>query len=344
MGAKQGNGSAGTGELIEWNSGVREMLKPQPVSPPSHTMRPHVLIIDDDQSQVDELASLVASLGFSYVTAANGLEGLSHIQQNANIGILLLDVFMPEINGLDILKRLRNAYYRRRNLQCVLLSGTPQFDHVVEGLERGAISFLIKPVTYLDLKGQLAKAAVRYEEARYDDAAPLEQGFRECLTSLGEVLLQIRRIETIRDEGLAPDPVGLLKTLSLGFGERTYGAPSEHALNDKTYQGNTLANFVNAAKLFTNVQIALENLNLSPETLRILIEIVVAKVKGQALPVSALCHAASVPQTTALRRIDELARKGLIEKSADQKDGRRLLVTLTPQGVSRLSQVGALFR
>lgn len=320
------------------------MSKPELSNQSFSIRRPDVLIIDDDQSQTDELMPLVSSLGFNCVTAVSGLDGLAQIQQNPNIGIVLLDVFMPEINGLDVLKRLGNAYYRRRNLQCLLLTGSPQFDHVIEGLEQGAISFLIKPVTYIDLKSRLTKASIRYEELRGNSDIPLDQGFRERLTSLAEVLLQLRKIKANQNDEFVSGSVGLLQTLSSELGERIGEPQLGRPTDNKTNPDNMLTDFVSVAKLFSGVQAALENLNLGQETLRILVEIVVAQLKNQALPVGALCHAASIPQTTALRRIEELTRKGLIEKSADQKDGRRLLVTLTAQGVSRLSQVGALFR
>ncbi len=56
--------------------------------------------------------------------------------------------------------------------------------------------------------------------------------------------------------------------------------------------------------------------------------------QGNAMPVSCLCAASAVPQSTALRWIDTLANAGLIERRLDTKDGRRILVDLTPDAAN----------
>ena len=68
----------------------------------------------------------------------------------------------------------------------------------------------------------------------------------------------------------------------------------------------------------------------------ILLDLMDARLKGQPVPISSLCLAADVPATTALRRIQSLCRRGLIVRTADPADRRRVLIQLTRETETRL--------
>jgi hypothetical protein len=70
-----------------------------------------------------------------------------------------------------------------------------------------------------------------------------------------------------------------------------------------------------------------------------LLDLVIANEEGQQLPVSCLCHAAGVPHTTALRTLDRLERRGLITRTPDPHDHRRILVTATPETLDRVRTI-----
>ena len=73
----------------------------------------------------------------------------------------------------------------------------------------------------------------------------------------------------------------------------------------------------------------------------ILLELYAARLGQQKIPVGALCEAAAVPATTALRWISQLESKGLIERKADPMDGRRFHLSLSEAG---LEAMGGYFR
>lgn len=64
-----------------------------------------------------------------------------------------------------------------------------------------------------------------------------------------------------------------------------------------------------------------------------LLHLFVNAERGQSVPVSCLCAASAVPQSTALRWIETLANAGLVDRRPDSKDGRRIPVSLTPEAV-----------
>jgi DNA-binding MarR family transcriptional regulator len=67
-----------------------------------------------------------------------------------------------------------------------------------------------------------------------------------------------------------------------------------------------------------------------------LLDLMTARIEGKPVPISNLCLAAEVPTTTALRWINDLCRRGLIVRTADRHDRRRVLVALTPETERRM--------
>jgi DNA-binding MarR family transcriptional regulator len=67
-----------------------------------------------------------------------------------------------------------------------------------------------------------------------------------------------------------------------------------------------------------------------------LLELIAARLENRALSVSALCFASGVPQTTALRHIDRMAEAGVIVRTGDSDDHRRILVSLTDAAIPRI--------
>jgi DNA-binding transcriptional ArsR family regulator len=70
----------------------------------------------------------------------------------------------------------------------------------------------------------------------------------------------------------------------------------------------------------------------------IVLDLMAARLEGIRVSVSSLCIAASVPPTTALRWIKQLTDQGLLERQADDEDGRRVFISLSPQGVQAVEQ------
>ena len=68
-----------------------------------------------------------------------------------------------------------------------------------------------------------------------------------------------------------------------------------------------------------------------------LLDLTHARLAGKRVSVSSLCIAAHVPATTALRRIGDLVRSGLVTREKDENDGRRVFVELTEDGVARMN-------
>ena len=102
-----------------------------------------VLIVDDEESLRMLVAALIAKRGHATFTAANGREALATLQSGANIDLLVLDVVMPGVDGLQTLEEIRKAEYK---LPVVLLTAKSTDEDLIGGYQRGADYYLTKPI------------------------------------------------------------------------------------------------------------------------------------------------------------------------------------------------------
>jgi two-component system nitrogen regulation response regulator NtrX len=102
-----------------------------------------ILIIDDEGSIRSSLQGILEDEGYAVRTAATGEEGLAALQKQS-FGLILLDIWLPEMNGLDVLRRVRTM---DAPPQVVVISGHGTVETAVKATKLGAFDFLEKPLT-----------------------------------------------------------------------------------------------------------------------------------------------------------------------------------------------------
>ncbi len=122
----------------------------------SEPAAPTVLVVEDDAANRVLLTKLLERAGYRPVTAEDGPSGLAAAFQLAP-DVVLLDVGLPGMDGLEICRRLR-ADPRTVALPVVLLTGRTSVDDVVAGLDAGADDFLAKPFNEAELLARLRSA------------------------------------------------------------------------------------------------------------------------------------------------------------------------------------------
>jgi two-component system, NtrC family, sensor kinase len=115
-----------------------------------------VLIAEDDPVSRRLLESYLQKWGYSVTAATNGAEAWRHFQEGT-FAIVITDWMMPEIDGLELIRRIRAA---RRNgyTHAILLTAKSQKEDLIEGMEAGADDFLTKPFDRDELRVRLRAA------------------------------------------------------------------------------------------------------------------------------------------------------------------------------------------
>jgi CheY-like chemotaxis protein len=131
---------------------------------------PVLLIVDDNEDNRYTLTQRLRRLRYTNVLAAvGGREALALLQQH-DVDLVLLDVMMPDINGYEVLERLK-ADERLRHVPVIMISALDQVDSVVRCIELGAEDYLPKPFDPVILRARigacLEKKRLRDQEVRY---------------------------------------------------------------------------------------------------------------------------------------------------------------------------------
>jgi len=107
-----------------------------------------VLIIDDEKHFTAELAEFLKNIGLEAFEANTGQQGLKMLSSKA-FDLLILDIHLPRMNGLDILKEVKEKY---QNLEVIIVSGHGDMNTVVEAMRLGALDYLQKPLRHHDVQ------------------------------------------------------------------------------------------------------------------------------------------------------------------------------------------------
>src|SRR5262245_7646617 len=108
--------------------------------------KPRILVIDDEGAIRDSLKMTLEYNGYEFIGAATGPEGLSLAEREAP-DVVLLDIKMPGMDGMDVLSRLRSM---NEGVPVVMISGHGTTSTAVDAIKRGAIDFLDKPFESTD--------------------------------------------------------------------------------------------------------------------------------------------------------------------------------------------------
>lgn len=108
--------------------------------------QPTVLIVDDEPQIVDFLQMGFSYEGFRVLIATNGPDAI-RVATAAEPGIIILDVMLPGLNGLEVTRQLR----RTRNVPIIMLTARDETDDLVAGLNIGADDYVTKPFAFREL-------------------------------------------------------------------------------------------------------------------------------------------------------------------------------------------------
>lgn len=107
------------------------------------TQKIHILVVDDEKIMREGAERILAKEGWQATTAANGKQGLALIKKE-DFQILLLDLMMPGISGMDVLKTVRASHPK---MLVIVITGYATIENAVDAMKNGAYDFIPKPFT-----------------------------------------------------------------------------------------------------------------------------------------------------------------------------------------------------
>ena len=102
----------------------------------------HLLLVDDETDFLNAYARRFKRRNVEITPATSGPEAIEKVREN-DFDVVVLDVMMPEMNGLETLRRLKAI---KPDLPVIILTGHADSGTLIEGMDMGAFDFLLKPV------------------------------------------------------------------------------------------------------------------------------------------------------------------------------------------------------
>ena len=257
------------------------------------------------------------------------IAALDTLEADGSIGIVAVELALPHFDGLALVERMRKSV--RRHLQVIVVAPNATAADVVRAMHLRAADFISDPQDGSQLHGALARALAAHQAAAPLPAPPQPAGSGELHGALEDAyrhgLALIEAVKALREA--QPKPAAPVATPAAP----AVPAPTPAAAGENR----------RLAVLRTLQQSRVARDKYFPKGLfedpcwDMLLDLMANHLRGRRISVSSLCMASGVAQTTALRRISELHDRGLVRRIADEKDGRRVFIELTEQGIAALS-------
>ena len=171
-------------------------------------------MIDDEQNIRRMLTRVLSPEGFIVQEAVNGLEALKRLQEE-NYSLVLLDLRMPVLDGIDTLKKIREYDI---NLPVIMMSAYGSIPEAVEAMKLGALDYLIKPFDIDELK-IIVKRAIKEYALKVENIYYREE--EEKRFNLEEIIGKSNSINRVLEmvKNVAPTPATVLVTGESGTGK-----------------------------------------------------------------------------------------------------------------------------
>jgi len=139
----------------------------------------NVLLVDDERDFVSAMTKRLTKRDLEVSQAYNGPEALETLSKNDSIEVVILDVKMPGMDGIETLREIKRQYPL---IEVVMLTGHGTIESAIEGMKLGAFDYLMKPCDMEDLLGKVGEAA---EKRRKHQSKIIEAHTREIIQRRG---------------------------------------------------------------------------------------------------------------------------------------------------------------
>ena len=142
-------------------------------------MKPLILLVDDEAPFVETMTKRLTKRDLNVITAFSGEEALERLNNHRNTDVVILDVKMPGMDGIETLSKIRNKFPLT---EVIMLTGHATVESAIEGMKLGAFDYLMKPCELEQLMAKVQEAA---KKKRDHEEKIREARVREALSAHG---------------------------------------------------------------------------------------------------------------------------------------------------------------
>ena len=132
----------------------------------------HVMIVDDEKRLVNNLQTILKRRGLKTTGVTSGEDALETLAQLDDVDVILLDVKMDGMNGIEVLRQVKERF---DTIQVILYTGNATIQQGIEGLELGAFYYVQKPAPVEELVDLIQSACDRRQREHGEELQQMAQ-------------------------------------------------------------------------------------------------------------------------------------------------------------------------
>ncbi|MCP4154048.1 MAG: SpoIIE family protein phosphatase [bacterium] len=177
---------------------MKHKLKQNEDKVPNTTREPLKILIVDDEPDAIELvkqyfSDQIDDGEWQFYFSGNGRDALEKIREDGDISVILLDISMPGMSGLEVLDRLNRKY--KNTIQTIMVTAFDDIKNVRTAMNGGAFDFITKPIDFTDLEATIKKAKEQVD---------LIKKANETKTRLNILQIDLKRATELQKELFPP--------------------------------------------------------------------------------------------------------------------------------------------
>ncbi|KPZ23400.1 DNA binding response regulator, LuxR protein [Pseudomonas coronafaciens pv. striafaciens] len=169
-----------------------------------------VLVVDDQPLIVDELCEFLEGNGYTCVRCYSSLEAIEHFTHDSTVGIVLCDLEMPGMNGIEMVEAMKMAGGKSHLFEAIMLTGQAEKKDVIKALRAGIADYYQKPVNLDELlEGvQLQVEALNERQRNYHQLSLLNEKLRFLAASIEDIYQNMDNVQSKPppEKKIAPRP------------------------------------------------------------------------------------------------------------------------------------------
>jgi two-component system response regulator (stage 0 sporulation protein F) len=118
-----------------------------------------VMVVDDEEDFLELVKETVSNLGFNVIAVSSGKEALSILKNSSDIKVVLTDLVMSGMNGIELVKEARKQGI---NLNFIIMTAYGEMESYIEAMNLGVVDYISKPINREQLIHLISKAAGHY--------------------------------------------------------------------------------------------------------------------------------------------------------------------------------------
>ncbi len=150
-----------------------------------------ILVVDDDPSVLESTSRLLTAFGYLVFPYGNATEAVRKLQEKNNVRVVLTDIMMPEVTGLQFLEKIKTF---NSDLPVIMMTAYAEMEMTIDAIRKGAFDFLLKPFKPEYLFHSVKKAIdhSRLKELEKNYTATLEKTVEDRTRELTEALTLVK--------------------------------------------------------------------------------------------------------------------------------------------------------